>query len=233
MLGAGIRTSDRTLCANVSFWRKLSCGEDYVRCQAGNSGQCVHWELWGAEGYWGSCVDGSDLYRPIKQATETEDPGSQASQADSNNHGSDDGEQRINNGGDDNVAEEEEKPLKMRTADKRDSTEAKGGRQSQPQVWKTKPENEEQEEGAKYVKDSRTGLWMIPESDPFKVPPITEEDFEKGPYSPERKKEIADFYSRDDYVKDATTNRMAAAPTEETCMASQGFVCKVRLSYFT
>ena len=84
---------------------------------------------------------------------------------------------------------------------------------------------------------------MIPESDPFKVPAVTEEDFEKGPRagdkidedgdgymeSRERKEEWADFYSSDNYLKDTTTNRMIAAPTEETCKANNGFVCKVRL----
>ena len=49
VLGEGIRTSDPTLCANISFWRKLSCGEGYVRCQAGNSGQCVDGRRWGIE----------------------------------------------------------------------------------------------------------------------------------------------------------------------------------------
>ena len=60
---------------------------------------------------------------------------------------------------------------------------------------------------------------MIPESDPFKVPSVTEEDF--GPYH--------DFYSSDDYLKDETTNRMVAATTEEACKDNNGFVCKVRL----
>ena len=62
---------------------------------------------------------------------------------------------------------------------------------------------------------------MIPESDPFKVPSVTEEDFEKGPYH--------DFYSSDDYVKDETTNLMMAPTTEEACKDNDGFVCKVRL----
>ena len=70
-----------------------------------------------------------------------------------------------------------------------------------------------------YRKDSSTGLWMIPESDPFKVPSVTEEDFEKW----------ADFYSSDDYVKDKTTNLMMAPTTEEACKDNDGFVCKVRL----
>ena len=82
---------------------------------------------------------------------------------------------------------------------------------------------------------------MIPESDPFKVPSVTEKDFEKGPKlwtgkynnkyerKKERKEEWSDFYSSDDYVKDETTNRMVAAPTEEACKDNDGFVCKVRL----
>ena len=39
----------------------------------------------------------------------------------------------------------------------------------------------------------------------------------------------ANFYSRDDYVKDETTNLMMAPTTEETCKANDGFVCQVRL----
>ena len=77
---------------------------------------------------------------------------------------------------------------------------------------------------------------MIPESDPFKVPSVTEEDFEKGPeifltssYEYERKEEWSDFYSSDDYVKDETTNLMMAPTTEEACKDNDGFVCKVRL----
>ena len=60
----------------------------------------------------------------------------------------------------------------MGAADKRDSDseEADGGQHSQPeQVWKTQPVIEEtyngyykeREEGAKYEKDSRTGLWLV------------------------------------------------------------------------
>ena len=106
VLGEGIRTDDRTLCANISFWRQFSCGEDWIRCQAGNSGQCVHQEVWGVEGKFGSCHDGSDLYRLIKQPTE---------------------------------------------------------------VWRSEPVTEEDyienykgiDEGATYVEDTTTGLWMV------------------------------------------------------------------------
>ena len=75
---------------------------------------------------------------------------------------------------------------------------------------------------------------MIPESDPFKVPSVTEKDFEKGPKlwtgsKFERKEEWSDFYSSDDYVKDETTNRMMASITEAACKDNDGFVCKVRL----
>ena len=90
------------------------------------------------------------------------------------------------------------------------------------------------EEWANYTKEETTGLWMIPESDPFKVPSVTEEDFKKGPRGGredgwKRKEEWADFYSNDNYVKDETTNLMMAPTTEETCKANNGFVCKVRL----
>ena len=192
MLGEGIRTNDQTLCANVSFWRKLSCIDGSMRCQVGNSGQCVGGRYWGFEGSEYPCSDGSDMYRPIKQPTETEKPLHQATQADSNEHGSDDGEQWINSDGDDNFAEGEEKPVKMGGADKRDSAGAQGSQHSQTeQMWKTQPVTDQQynryykgaEEGAKYVKDHTTGLWMIPVS-------------------------------------------------KESCKASQGFVCKVRLCNF-
>ena len=65
------------------------------------------------------------------------------------------------------------------------------------------------------------------------MPAITTEDIEVGPsvetdrWEYERKEEWANFYSSDDYVKDETTNLMMAAPTEETCNANNGFVCKV------
>ena len=199
VLGEGIRTNDPTLCANTSFWREVSCqswkvGESeekeelgYVRCQAGYSGQCAGKFFWGVEGFSKSCSDGSDLYRPIKQSAETEEPSSQASQGDSNEHSSDDGEERINSGGNDNFAEEEKKLPAMGAADKRNSAEGNGGQHSQTQMWNTLPKTEEiynrdykgKEEGAKYMKDARTGLWMV-------------------------------------------------AVSEESCKASQGFVCKVR-----
>merc|ERR1719507_974955 len=47
-------------------------------------------------------------------------------------------------------------------------------------------------------------------------------------YEYERKKEWSDFYSSNNYVKDNTTNLRMAAPTEETCKANNGFVCKVK-----
>ena len=139
VLGEGIRVDNPTLCSNISFWRKISCGdEERMRCQGGNSGQCVTKEDWGVEGgnkncitcYKESCVDGSDLSRPIK---------------------------------------------------------AHGGQHSQSvQLWKTESLRREDhiwirgtEEGAKYVKEARTGRLMI-------------------------------------------------AVSEESCKASQGFVCKVR-----
>ena len=117
-----------------------------------------------------------------------------------------------------------------------------GGKSSPRKEWKTRPKTEYQynkylkgeEEGANYTKDESTQLWMIPESDPFKVPSVTEEDFEKGPELEtsstfERKEEWSDFYSSDDYVKDETTNLMMAPTTEEACKDNDGFVCKVRL----
>ena len=112
------------------------------------------------------------------------------------------------------------------------------GRQpSQQQMWKTRPESEKEynqwikgkEEGANYRKDDTSGLWMIPQSDPFKVPSVKREDFEKGPeVDRKRKEEWAYFYSSDNYyVMDETTNLWMAPTTEETCKANDGFVCKV------
>ena len=79
--------------------------------------------------------------------------------------------------------------------------------------------------------DCTRKLWMIPESDHFKVQSVTVEHFEKVSdlYSNLRTEAQADFYSSDNYVKDKTTNLMMAAPTEKTCKASSGFVCKVSL----
>ena len=73
VLGPGILTIDPKLCANIAFWRKQTCGSDWIRCLAGYSGQCVPYDAWGVEGdehRVGSCQDGSDKYRPIKQLTQ-------------------------------------------------------------------------------------------------------------------------------------------------------------------
>ena len=170
------------------------------------------------EGGGGGCKDGSDLYRPI--IVKAEETGSQPSQPDNN-------EQR---------------------GDEEQSGDDKGEELSTTQVWKTRPVQEEdfnqkkEQERAKYRKDSSTGLWMIPESNPFKVPSVTKEDFEKGPRAGElkwenddeiwrkqRKVEWVNFYKSDNYAKDETTNRMMAPVTKETCKTTDGFVCKVRL----
>ena len=88
-----------------------------------------------------------------------------------------------------------------------------------------------------YTRDEPSTLWFIPQTDPFKVPAITTEEFEKGPklgWNNEEEdfqyeEKFANFYSSDDYVKDETTNLMMAASNEETCKANDGFVCKVKL----
>ena len=105
------------------------------------------------------------------------------------------------------------------------------GRQpSQPQMWKTYPTY-----SARGIPEDRydesTDLWMVLQSDPFKVPSIGERNLKYGPsfYRDPGRDKWANFYNRDDYVKDTTTNRMVAAPTEKTCKANDGFVCKVRL----
>jgi len=257
VLGEGIRTNDPTLCANNNFWRKQSCGEDpqnhdttvfLIRCQAGNSGQCVRPQNWGYDvsNYekQESCSDGSDLYRPIQKPTETELPDRQATQADSNEHDSDDGvvwfpdwlpdwlpdwfssgsgnltndgEERINNdlvcyglGGDrcqfpfkwygktfsncttflprwgDNGAAWCATRVwgKDRQAVETEDCSAPCDHYSQSEhVWNTPSETEGklfgEELWPKYVKDSRTGLWMV-------------------------------------------------AVSEESCKFSKGFVCKVK-----
>ena len=110
---------------------------------------------------------------------------------------------------------------------------------STPQVWKTRPVHENnlhqkgEEERTKYKRDSSTGLWVIEESDPFKVPSVTEENFEKGLRWWKRKEEWVDFYKSDFYLKDETTNLMMAPVTEETCKANDAsFLCKVRLGIY-
>ena len=97
---------------------------------------------------------------------------------------------------------------------------------STPQVWKTRPVDEDNfnqkggEERAKYRKDSLTELWVIPETNPFQVPSVGEWDI----------KHYTKFYSKD-YVRDSSTGLWMAALTEETCKANDGFVCKVRLGF--
>merc|ERR1712061_657829 len=117
--------------------------------------------------------------------------------------------------------------------------EGDAGGKSSPKVWKTRPVSEYRynwkykgkEWGANYTKDDSTQLWMIPESDPFKVPAVTEEDFEGGPrlrttyVKVERK--WSNFYSSDDYVMFEATNLMIAPTSEEACKDNDGFVCKV------
>ena len=249
VLGPGIRTNDPILCSNNTFWRQQPCGttdgEKNIRCLGENSGECVQKKYWGLEGVkdrWGvelSCRDGSDKYRPIKQPTEAEESAEKPDPY----VPSRDEEQSSN----DNSVEEEQ----TKTADKIDPTKEHGGEHSQPKVWKTRPlrvndknqffatyANEDNtiskllEEGAQLVEDPYTGLWMIEESDPFKVPSVTEYDWDKGPLSDvpksSRREEWAHFFSGDDYAKDGKTNRMMAAITKEACEANNGFVCKVK-----
>ena len=110
---------------------------------------------------------------------------------------------------------------------------------SKPKVWKTEPVEEielnwkGEEERARYEKDPSTGLWVIEESDPFKVPSVTEENFEKGLRWWTRKEEWVNFYKSDFYLKDETTKLMMAPVTEETCKANDAsFLCKVRLGIY-
>ena len=236
VLGGGIQTNNPILCANNNFWRQQNTGGVYgwiyiyIRCQAGNSGQIVNRVFWGVDGLNNNggvdltCTDGSDKYRPLKQRRDAEGPGHQPSQTDHNNHG-------------------------------HDEVEVNDDQPPQSQVWKTQPRPQlyAERDKEKYREDPESGLWIIEESDPFKVPPISVGDFEKGPqkYSSQsmplstylfvlvmagngidfpipRKKEWFNFYRNQDYAKDERTNFMVAAPTEKTCKAYDGFVCKVR-----
>ena len=171
----------------------------------------VSWEISDSTSRTSNCTDGSDLYRPIKQAS--------------------------NNGVERNSSE---KGKPSRTAGDRNSAEPAGGEASKTQTWKTSPSTEKdynrkykgKEEWENATRDEPSTLWFIPQTDPFKVPAITTEEFEKGPYhdkSSRYEEKFANFYSSDDYVKDETTNLMMAPITEETCKASDGFVCMVRL----
>ena len=87
---------------------------------------------------------------------------------------------------------EEEKPLALAAADKRDSAEAYEGQHSQQEMWKTEPKVEELY-NEEYLKES---------------------------------------VEETDYEKDSTTGLWMLAVSKETCTASQGFVCKVRLHHF-
>ena len=199
--GAVINTNDPTLCSNISFWRQQTCG------QSGNKHVGIEDKLRCQAGFSGRCVE--KRYWGIEGAKDQY----------GHNATCKDGSDLF-------------RPIVK--------TEERDSQPSQTLIWKTKPLNEWnwnfynnaehlKEKAAKYVKDSRTGLWAIPESDPFKVPSVTEEDYKKGPEHRRNtyEKNFAEFYSSDNYVKDETTNLMMAPITEETCKAKEGFKCKV------
>lgn len=77
-LGAGVLTNNPDLCKEYKLWQGKPCNEDEIRCRAAISGQCVKRPWWGVEGKTysdgrdASCKDGSDLYRPIVRAEETD-----------------------------------------------------------------------------------------------------------------------------------------------------------------
>ena len=228
VLGEDIYTDNPTLCGNITFWRQQPCGKRYgeemIRCQGGNGGQCVEERYWGVEGakdFLGtdaSCTDGSDLYRPIKPATKVEETGRQDDLKDS---------KQKNNDVERNSAEKE-KPTT--TAGDRNSAEPDGGQASQTQMWKTRPRTYQRQN---YTRDKLSTLWFLPQTDPFEVPAITTEVFKTGPKLAgihedyKRDKNFSNFYSSDDYVKDETTNLMMAPTTEESCKVNDGFVCEV------
>ena len=157
----GIWTNNPVLCANNYFWSKQSCGTlgpfNLIRCRAGNIGRCMFPPNWGVEGE--GCPDGSDKYRPIKEPAEAEDPDRQASPEAGSNDQSSNGKQ---SNSDEDVGKEKVK-----------TSEVHGSLHFQPQVWKTESWTDEdynrkyegKEEGAKYTKDSTTGLWMVPVSE--------------------------------------------------------------------
>ena len=82
---------------------------------------------------------------------------------------------------------EKEKPT--RAAGDRNSAEPDGGQASQTQMWKTRPVKKERynrkykgkEEWENATRDEPSTLWFIPQTDPFKVPAINTEEFERGP----------------------------------------------------
>ena len=48
VLGDGVLTNDPRVCQEYNFWRHKPCsGNDYERCKASYSGQCVRKNLWG------------------------------------------------------------------------------------------------------------------------------------------------------------------------------------------
>ena len=159
LLGKDIFINNAPVCQDYKFWQDKPCNEGYMRCKAGQSGQCVKKEHWGneeAQDGWGnenegSCKDGSDLFRPI--IVKEEETGIQPSQPD-----------KKQQSGDFKV-EENSIPLLWFRA-------------SKPQVWNSEPISEEywdallaydwsgeewqNEKMAKYKKDLSTGLMMIP-----------------------------------------------------------------------
>ena len=199
LLGPGIFTNNPAVCRYFTFWQGKPCGRSEIRCRAGNSGQCVDKQYWGVLGAKNPILI-PETYPGF--ATEKDIFG--------NN------ETSCNDGSD------LYRPILK--------SEEPGRQPSQPQMWKTYPTY-----SARGIPEDRydesTDLWMVLQSDPFKVPSIGERNWKSGPsfHKAPLKKKWANFYSRDDYVKDEATDRMVAAPTEQTCRANQGFVCKVRL----
>lgn len=210
LLGAGIFTNDPRVCQQLKFWKDKPCDsfDSRLRCQSEFGGQCVEKQYWGVEGAkypeYGTGQPGNDA--SCKDGSDLQRP----------------------------IVKSEE--LNLQPTEK--------------QVWKVKPEMEEnykmapkdyfsefhntKEDHTRYKKHDPTGLWMIPESDPFKVPSLSEEDYRKGPAAGRfidwteraRDEKWANFYSSDNYVKDKTIDRMVAQTTEKTCN-DFGFVCQV------
>ena len=119
-----------------------------------------------------------------------------------------------------------------------------GQNSSESRVWKTRPITMKEYtqflqyplfkdlRRFTYIKDPRTELLIVTENDPFQVPAITMEDYKKGPLvgvMGDRKRDWADFFKDEHYVKDKTTDLLLAPITAEACQAKGFFNCKVNL----
>ena len=239
VLGPGIYTSHPVLCSNTTFWRQHSCGDGSIRCQGGNSGQCVLDLTWGFHKAKGpvqsigqsasqimSCLDGSDKYRLIKQPAEAEESVLQTSQKD-HNENSNDGERSINGDHheeDSNLTEVEKelkKKLKEVTQRVAERERKVFDQDEKLKMWETLPSSIDSIGPAKELSTATTAVDVL--ANYFQVFLNTlgialHEGF-KGEEDKAR------------YRKDSATGLWMVAVTEKTCEDGDGFVCKVRICH--